>query len=84
MTAFGTLIEGNWDQLCSLARECHFRAKQTTDRVLTMIRLDDYGDRIGEIDGAVTLVEAKAWPSSEKAVRRWIRAEVESQPLGDE
>lgn len=59
MTAFGTLVEGDWDQLVALARECHFKAKEKTDRVLTAIRLDDFGERTGEIDGAVSRVETK-------------------------
>ncbi len=59
MTAFGTLVEGNWDQLIALARECHFAVRNKTERVLTMIRIDDYGDRTGEIGGAVKRVEQK-------------------------
>lgn len=59
MTAFGTLVEGNWDQLIALARECHFKAKGRTNRVLTTIRLDDFGELTGEIDGAVSRVETK-------------------------
>lgn len=59
MTAFGTLIEGSWDQLIGLARECHFEARKESGRVLTMMRLDDYGERTGEIQGAVIRVEQK-------------------------
>jgi uncharacterized protein YqgV (UPF0045/DUF77 family) len=32
MTAFGTLVEGNWDQLTALARECHFKGKERAER----------------------------------------------------
>lgn len=59
MTAFGTLIEGTWDQLTGVAKRCHFEAREKSERVLTMIRLDDYGERTGEIDGAVDRVEKK-------------------------
>ncbi|MGH9586494.1 MAG: MTH1187 family thiamine-binding protein [Acidobacteriaceae bacterium] len=59
MTAFGTLVEGPWDELMKLARECHFEARRNTERVLTMIRIDDYDDRTGEIAGAVSRVEQK-------------------------
>ncbi len=44
MAAFGTLVEGSWDQLVALARQCHFAVRSRTERVLTMIRIDDYGD----------------------------------------
>lgn len=59
MTAFGTLIEGPWDQLMDVARRCHFETRKNAERVLTMLRLDDYGERTGEIDGAVDRVEKK-------------------------
>jgi uncharacterized protein (TIGR00106 family) len=59
MTAFGTLVEGSWDQLIALARECHFAVRNKTERVLTMMRIDDYGERTGEIEGAVSRVEQK-------------------------
>jgi uncharacterized protein (TIGR00106 family) len=72
MTAFGTLVEGNWDQLIALARECHFKAKGRTDRVLTTIRLDDFGERTGEIDGAVSRVEASLGEPSGSSVRNLI------------
>ena len=59
MTAFGTLVEGSWDQLMDLAKRCHFEVRKKTERVLTMMRLDDYGERTGEIQGAVNRVERK-------------------------
>ena len=59
MTAFGTLIEGTWDQLMDVSKQCHFATLKKTERVLTMMRLDDYGERTGEIEGAVNRVERK-------------------------
>ncbi|MGD0466884.1 MAG: MTH1187 family thiamine-binding protein [Terriglobales bacterium] len=59
MTAFGTLIEGTWDQLMDVSKQCHFATRKKTERVLTMMRLDDYGERAGEIEGAVNRVERK-------------------------
>ena len=59
MTAFGTLVEGTWDQLMSLAKDCHLEVRKHSERVLTMMRLDDYCERTGEIEGAVNRVEQK-------------------------
>lgn len=59
MTAFGTLVEGQWDELMKLARDCHFEVRKKSDRVLTMMRIDDFGERNGEIAGAVSRVEKK-------------------------
>lgn len=66
MTAFGTLIEGTWDQLMEVAKSCHFETRKENERVLTMMRLDDYGERTGEIEGAVDRVEKKLG----RAIRR--------------
>ncbi len=57
VTAFGTLIEGTWDQLMELLRKCHEAMRQKTSRALFLIRLDDYGDRTGLLRGAVSSVE---------------------------
>jgi uncharacterized protein (TIGR00106 family) len=59
MTAFGTLVEGTWDELMELAMECHFEVRKKSDRVLTMMRIDYFGDRSGEIRGGVRRVEQK-------------------------
>lgn len=59
MTAFGTLVEGSWDELMDLARQCHFEVRKHSERVLTLMRIDDYGERTGEIGAAVTRVEQK-------------------------
>ena len=45
--------------LTALARECHFEVGKKTDRVLTLIRIDDYGERTGEIEGGVNRIEQK-------------------------
>jgi uncharacterized protein (TIGR00106 family) len=59
MTAFGTLMEGTWKELLDVAKRCHFEMRGKCERVLTMMRLDDDGDRSGEIEGAVNRVEQK-------------------------
>jgi uncharacterized protein YqgV (UPF0045/DUF77 family) len=59
MTAFGTLVEVNWDKLLGLAKECRSTVRKKAEHVLTMIRIDDDVERAGEIEGAVNRVEQK-------------------------
>jgi len=59
VTAFGTLVEGPLEQVLDLARRCHLEARRQADRVLTILRLDDFGPRTGELQGAVERVEKK-------------------------
>ncbi|MBI4356073.1 MAG: MTH1187 family thiamine-binding protein [Candidatus Omnitrophica bacterium] len=43
----GTVVEGSWDQVVTLARRCHEAMLQQADRVLTTIRIDDRKDQPG-------------------------------------
>jgi uncharacterized protein (TIGR00106 family) len=59
LTPAGTIIEGNWDQLMDLAKKCHQNMRAKTERVLTLIKLDDYEQRTGRLTAAVKSVEEK-------------------------
>ena len=56
-TEFGTLIEGSWEQLMGVAKKCHTAIRNKTDRVLILIRLDDYGDRTDLLSTTIAHVE---------------------------
>ncbi len=43
----GTVVEGDWDRLMQLARQCHEAVLAATPRVLTTIRIDDRRDAPG-------------------------------------
>ena len=57
----GTVVEGEWDQIMSLAKECHQTLLQSSDRVMTTIRIDDRTDQPGpgRISRKVQSLEAK-------------------------
>lgn len=57
VTPFGTLLEGTWEQLMDIAKECHSAIRQKTDRVLILIRLDDYAERTDLLETTVAHVE---------------------------
>ena len=59
LTAAGTIIEGSWDQLVDVARTCHAEMRKKTERVITFMKMDDYGERTGRLAAAVASVEAK-------------------------
>jgi len=48
------------------SKNCHFETRKENERVLTLMRMDDYGERAGEIEGAVDRVEKKLG----RAIRR--------------
>ena len=43
----GTVVEGEWDQVMQLAKQCHEVMLKTASRVMTTIRIDDRKDKPG-------------------------------------
>ena len=59
LTAAGSIIEGTWDQLMDLAKRCHLAMRGKTERLITLIKIDDYEQRTGRLTAAVKSVEDK-------------------------
>ncbi len=43
----GTVVEGEWDQVMRLAKQCHEAMLSSSSRVMTTIRIDDRKDKPG-------------------------------------
>lgn len=57
LTAMGTIIEGDWDEVMTVIKKCHNRLKENYDRVETHIKVDDHAGKSGRIKGKVEDVE---------------------------
>jgi uncharacterized protein (TIGR00106 family) len=59
--AMGTVVEGEWDRVMLLAKQCHQAVLASTGRVMTTIRIDDRKDKPGNgrIVQKVQSLEAK-------------------------
>ena len=59
--AMGTVVEGEWDRIMLLAKQCHQAVLASTGRVMTSIRIDDRKDKpgAGRITQKVQSLEAK-------------------------
>lgn len=57
LTAMGTLVEGEWDEVLALVRRCHDAMRGGTGRVYTHITIDDRPGASGRIAGKVRDVE---------------------------
>ena len=57
----GTVVEGEWDRIMTLAKQCHQAMFASASRVMTTIRIDDRKDRpaAGRITQKVQSLEAK-------------------------
>ncbi len=57
--SMGTILEGDWDKILKLIKECHKRTLENSDRVLTTITIDDRKGKSNRIIGKVQSVERK-------------------------
>lgn len=57
LTAMGTLIEGEWDEVIALAHKCHEEVKHFADRVITTITIDDRKDLTNRLKDNVLEIE---------------------------
>lgn len=57
VTAMGTLVEGDWDEVVGLIRRCFDAMHEHSDRVTCVVKLDDQVGRMGRIGGKVESVE---------------------------
>lgn len=60
LTAMGTVVEGEWDRVMELIRQCHRKLLSQVDRVITHVTIDDRKGYTGRIEGKVRSVEEKA------------------------
>lgn len=66
LTAMGTIVEGEWNEVLELIKECHALMRRSADRVMTTISIDDRERAKGRIRGKVFDVEAFLGRSLEK------------------
>ncbi|MGA2361241.1 MAG: MTH1187 family thiamine-binding protein [Candidatus Aminicenantales bacterium] len=57
LTSMGTIVEGEWDDVFGLIKECHRKMRQDASRVYTHITIDDRDRARGRIQGKVEDVE---------------------------
>ncbi len=59
LTAAGTILEGTWEQVMGVAKKCHNETLRKTERVVTLMKVDDYAERTGRLTAGVASVEQK-------------------------
>jgi len=57
LTSMGTIVEGEWDEVFALIKDCHRAMRREAGRVLTRIAVDDREHAKGRLKGKVADVE---------------------------
>ncbi len=60
LTPFGTCIEGDWDQVMQLIKQCHTLAKTTSHHVMTSIQIEDEDRASNKLEENVAAMERLA------------------------
>ncbi|MEW5747378.1 MAG: MTH1187 family thiamine-binding protein [Candidatus Thermoplasmatota archaeon] len=59
LNPMGTVVEGDYDSVMAVVRECHMRVMGMASRVITTVKVDDRRGASGMIDRKVASVEEK-------------------------
>jgi len=59
LTAMGTMVEGEWDEVMALVGRCRERLIQDNERLYIVLKIDDHKGRTGKLSGKVAAVESK-------------------------
>jgi uncharacterized protein (TIGR00106 family) len=59
LTPAGTCIEGEWDEVIPLIRQCHNRVREMSPHVITMIKIEDDQGKRDKLTRNVASVEEK-------------------------
>jgi uncharacterized protein (TIGR00106 family) len=67
ITAMGTIVEGDWDEIMSLLKKCRDAAMKKCKRIIITISIDERIDgRTNRIEGKVSAVERHLGKSLKK------------------
>ena len=53
----GTVLEGDYDEVMSVIRDCHMRIMELSSRVITSVKMDDRKGKRGMLDSKIASVE---------------------------
>ena len=59
LTPMGTILEGEWDEVMKVVRDCHEAMKQDCRRISTSIKIDYREGPAGRIDAKVKAIEER-------------------------
>ncbi len=59
LTPMATVVEGEWDEVLELVKQCHLACRSKHRRVSTRIHIDDREGGAGRLEGKIASVEEK-------------------------
>jgi uncharacterized protein (TIGR00106 family) len=59
LTPSGTCLEGNWDEVMAVVKECHSQVRRHSRHVMTTIRIEDEEGEDNKLVRNITSIEEK-------------------------
>ncbi|MBI4382968.1 MAG: MTH1187 family thiamine-binding protein [Nitrospinae bacterium] len=59
LTAMGTILEGEWDEVMGVVKQCYERMRSDCNRVSCSIKIDYRKGREGRLESKIASVESK-------------------------
>jgi len=75
LTPFGTCIEGDWDQVMDVVKQCHACAKSFSHHVMTSIQIEDEDRAANKLEDNVVAVERLAGHKLSRLPHKVVEAE---------
>ena len=75
LTPFGTCIEGEWDQVMDVIKQCHACAKSFSHHVMTSIQIEDEDRAANKLEENVASVERIAGHTLSRLGHKVVEAE---------
>jgi len=72
---FGTCIEGDWDQVMGLVKQCHALAKSSSHHVMTSIQIEDEDRAVNKLEENVAAIERIAGRRLSRLAHKVVEAE---------
>ncbi len=58
--AMGTTVEGEWDEVMSVVKKCHYKLREKNRRVYLVMTVDDREGAESRLEGKIRSIEEKA------------------------
>jgi uncharacterized protein (TIGR00106 family) len=59
LTPMGTILEGEWDEVMAVVRDCFERMREDCRRVSVSLKVDYRADRTGGLEGKIRSIEER-------------------------
>jgi uncharacterized protein (TIGR00106 family) len=73
LTPFGTCIEGQWEEVMPLVKQCHDQARKLSQHVMTTVRIEDEQGATDKLHENIASVERAAGRELRRLSQVWVK-----------